>query len=276
MKNTNESVLVSVIIPAYNAEKYITHTIESVLAQTHQALEVIVVDDCSTDRTVEVLTQYSVNSRIRVICLEQNSGGPAHPRNIGVKAASGEYVAFLDADDLWESTKIEKQVHACKMLGYNFVSCASVSIDANGNAINESMVDTVLNRLVARERFGCLLLKNFIVNSSVLISKELLSAYQFDDDPLIVAIEDWYLWLGLFLDKKTKYTYMNRKMVQYRIRSNSIVQRDQRQLNFLRRSYCLGKLQRTYPAVNGRLAMKAVLLLRAAKMCLMKWQALDG
>jgi glycosyltransferase involved in cell wall biosynthesis len=89
---------ISVIIPAYNAEKYIGEAIESALAQTRPAQEILVVDDASADRTVEIARSYG--KRIKVIVNELNSG-PGHSRNAGVAASTGDYLAFLDADDKW-------------------------------------------------------------------------------------------------------------------------------------------------------------------------------
>lgn len=89
---------ISVIIPAYNAEKYIGEAIESALAQTRAAQEVIVVDDASTDRTVEIARSFG--ARLQVLVYEVNTG-PGHSRNIGVAHSTGEYLSFLDADDRW-------------------------------------------------------------------------------------------------------------------------------------------------------------------------------
>ena len=95
--------LVSVIIPTYNSAGYIEEALESVFEQTLQDFEIIVVDDGSTDGTGEVLRKYG--DRIRYIYQENN--GPASARNGGIRVARGEYIAFLDADDLWVSTKLE-------------------------------------------------------------------------------------------------------------------------------------------------------------------------
>ena len=97
---------VSVVIPAYNAANFIRDTVDSALAQTHRDLEVIVVNDGSTDDTLNRLQPYG--SRIRVLDLA--NGGVARARNTGVKEATGSWIAFLDADDLWRPEKIERQL----------------------------------------------------------------------------------------------------------------------------------------------------------------------
>ena len=104
-----QNPLVSVIIPVYNYDRYLGEAIESVLGQTYQHLEVIVVDDGSTDRSSEVAKSFA--SRGVKYCHQVNAGiGPA--RNKGVELAQGEFIAFLDADDRWPLEKIERQLHA--------------------------------------------------------------------------------------------------------------------------------------------------------------------
>lgn len=101
--------LVSVIIPAYNAEIFIARTLTSVLNQTYRHLEVLVVDDGSTDRTADIVRQFA-SEDARIVLYQQSNAGVAAARNYGIKNASGEFIAPLDADDLWHKTNIEKQV----------------------------------------------------------------------------------------------------------------------------------------------------------------------
>lgn len=106
-----KEALVSVVVPAYNAEEYLARTLYSVVEQTHQNFEIIVVDDGSTDDTNLVATSFISNSaKVRVIRVP--NGGVASARNVGLQAARGEFVAFLDADDLWHPRKLELQVEA--------------------------------------------------------------------------------------------------------------------------------------------------------------------
>lgn len=102
--------MISIITPAYNAENYICKTIESVQEQTYKDWELIIVDDCSTDYTCVLAKEYAANdSRIKVIKAPQN-GGVANARNIGLENATGDYIAFVDSDDLWKPDKLEKQL----------------------------------------------------------------------------------------------------------------------------------------------------------------------
>ncbi|MGA1871247.1 MAG: glycosyltransferase family 2 protein [bacterium] len=104
----NEEIFVSVIIPTYNRAKLLDEAIKSVLEQTYKNFEIIVVDDCSTDNTEEIVKKIK-DTRIRYIRHEENHGGSA-ARNTGIKAAKGDYIAFHDSDDLWLPQKLEKQV----------------------------------------------------------------------------------------------------------------------------------------------------------------------
>lgn len=102
--------LISVITPAYNAERFIGETIESVLQQTYKNWEMIIVDDCSTDATVEIVQQYvEQDERVRLIQLKENSGS-AIARNTAMDHAKGDFFAFLDSDDLWYPEKLDKQL----------------------------------------------------------------------------------------------------------------------------------------------------------------------
>jgi len=96
---------ISCIVPVYNGEKYLAETLDSILAQTHQPMEVIVADDGSTDQTADVVKRYN-----QIRYLKQSNAGPAAARNLGLSAATGDFVAFLDADDLWHPQKLERQM----------------------------------------------------------------------------------------------------------------------------------------------------------------------
>ena len=100
------SLLVSCIIPVFNGERYLREAIDSVLAQTHRSLEIIIVDDGSADGTRAVVANYGD----QVLYLWQSNAGPAAARNLGLSVATGEFVAFLDADDLWHAEKLELQM----------------------------------------------------------------------------------------------------------------------------------------------------------------------
>lgn len=110
--------LVSIVMPSYNTGLYIKDSIESVLAQTHSDWELIIVDDCSTDNSVEVIESYG-DPRIRLLRNEKNSGA-AVSRNYALREARGRWIAFLDSDDTWAPEKLEKQLAFMKENGYAF------------------------------------------------------------------------------------------------------------------------------------------------------------
>ena len=101
--------LVSIVMPSYNTGRFIKETIDSVLAQSYTMWELIIVDDCSTDNTDDVVSQYLADERIRYIKNDTNSGA-AVSRNRALREAKGKWIAFLDSDDLWEADKIQKQI----------------------------------------------------------------------------------------------------------------------------------------------------------------------
>jgi teichuronic acid biosynthesis glycosyltransferase TuaG len=112
--------MVSVITPAHNSSEHIAETMMSVLAQTHPEWEMIVVDDCSTDHTGELVQEFSQHDpRIRLIELKDHLG-PAEARNKAIRAASGRYIAFLDSDDLWHPHKLERQINFMQQNGWAF------------------------------------------------------------------------------------------------------------------------------------------------------------
>lgn len=128
---SREADLVSIIMPSYNTAPYIKETIQSVLDQTYTNWELIIVDDCSTDNTEEVLATIN-NSRIRYFKNEKNSGA-AVSRNKALREAKGQWIAFLDSDDLWMPEKLEKQINFMKKNGYSFSYTNYEEIDVDGN-----------------------------------------------------------------------------------------------------------------------------------------------
>ena len=122
--------MVSIIMPSYNTAKFISSTIKSVLAQTYTNWELIIVDDCSTDNTDEVVEPFLSDSRICYIKNEKNSGA-AVSRNRALREAKGKWIAFLDSDDLWLQEKLEKQIEFMKKNDCHFSYTNYIEIDEN-------------------------------------------------------------------------------------------------------------------------------------------------
>lgn len=181
---------ISVVMPAYNAAKTIGRAIESVLEQTYGCLELIVIDDCSTDGSLEIARTYAErDERIRILRHEINEGVSA-ARNRGVNAAQYSWIAFLDSDDYWLPTKLEAQMCAVSK-NENCALCftASAFIDSKGHSS-----DYVL-QVPERVTYARLLSQNIISCSSVLARREDLLAHPMACNPMIH--EDYAVWLSL-------------------------------------------------------------------------------
>ncbi len=127
--------LVSVVIPLYNKEAYILETLESVVNQTYKNLECIIVDDGSTDRSVEIANNFISNNKLTWSLISQVNSGQTKARNRGINQARGEYIAFLDSDDLWPTDKIELQVEAIEKNPNSVLVLSSYAIFSEGNSI---------------------------------------------------------------------------------------------------------------------------------------------
>ena len=202
--------LVSIITPTYNCAKFIGETIESVLKQTYTNWEMIIVDDASTDNTEEIVNKYD-DKRIKYIKLEQNSG-PDIARNRAIDEATGKYMAFLDSDDLWDVTKLEKQIKFMQENNYNFTATNYEQMDEEGNKINKII------KCKEKLDYNSMLLNNPVGNSTVVLDVENIGKVKV---PNIKKRNDYALWLQIL--KKEKYIYgMPEVLMQYRIRQNSV------------------------------------------------------
>ena len=151
--------LISIVTPVYNAQNYIEQTIQSVLNQTYTNWEMIIVDDISNDRTIEIIEEYVKNdSRIHLFQLPEK-GGASMARNMAIREAKGQYIAFLDADDLWKEDKLEKQVNFMKETGYAFTYHNYDLIDENGQNLHTRRLAPEkidLHRALVGCSIGCL------------------------------------------------------------------------------------------------------------------------
>lgn len=220
----NIQPLISVVIPIYNGQSFIEETINSVINQTYTNWEIIVVNNCSTDSSVLIVEKIQ-NSQIKIINLTNNSGGPAKPRNIGVENSKGEYIAFLDADDIWIEDKLEAQLKAMQDGGYNFSSTSASLIDAHSKDLDSKYRLLTFFKKRNSKKSVCDLIKNrFIATSSVLVEKKLLIPFSEDKD--LVSVEDMYVWLRLLNNPIVEYIYIDNRSLKYRILSSSTSERD--------------------------------------------------
>ena len=204
--------LVSIIMPAYNAEKYIENAILSILAQTYSNWELLVVDDCSTDSTKKILKKFSkIDSRIKPIYREENSGKPSITKNSAIAYVQGFYVAFLDSDDLWIETKLEKQL--ALIIKDDFALCYTggflIDKDSHimGNFIPKYKDGSIFNNMLLRYEIN---------NQSVLIKREIFR--KFNED--ITIGEDYNLYMHIIYNNKV--CSVKEKLIKYRVHSQSI------------------------------------------------------
>lgn len=186
---------VSVIIGAYNCGDFIEETVNSVVNQTFTDWELIIVDDCSSDDTCDKILKVN-DKRIKLIRLKENSGRPAVPRNIGIKSARGELIAFLDGDDIWLPEKLEKAVNI--MAGSEDIGLTY----ARFKIIRGKTVSPVIlpkpGRYESGRVFRSLYTRSFIACSGVVVRKSiLLQIGFFNTDPEFLALEDTDLWLRI-------------------------------------------------------------------------------
>ena len=207
-----EKPLVSIITPSFNSDKFITETIQSVQNQTHKNWEMIIVDDCSTDDTVSIIEQFVINdNRIRFFQLEKNSGAGI-ARELALSKATGDYISFLDADDLWKPLKLEKQLQFLKEnktpFTFSFYDC----IDEEGKALNKR-VEAPKN-LSYRQLFFC----NYVGNLTGIYDVNYFGKIAISSTR---KCQDWMVWLTI-LKKIRNAKSVPESLAFYRIRNNSL------------------------------------------------------
>lgn len=220
--------LVSVIIPMYNAEKYIQETLTSLKNQSYENYEVIIVDNASTDNSVSVAQKMSFCFKsFRIVKSEVNSGGPAQPRNIGVNKASGEFIAFLDSDDLWHKDKLFNQIKLMIEKDYNFTCTSRILVDEYSNQF-ERIVDKILPGKTGSYSILSLIRRNNITTSSVVVKHQLLVDFPFDESNAVACVEDYLLWLNLLNLNQCNFHHLKEPLVYYRLFKQSLSQQDGR------------------------------------------------
>lgn len=198
---------VSIIMPAYNAEKLISDSIESVLSQTYTNFELLVIDDCSKDQTIDIVEQFiEKDSRIKLIKKGKNQG-VAFARNSGIDIAQGDFIAFLDSDDLWCESKLEKQV---KLLNEN------IDVDITYTEyfrFNDKDFSQKVSIPIGYTDYRFLLKGDFIANSSAF--------YRFqkfrDIRQKKIGAEDYLFWLEIFNHENVKGLGINEPLMYYRV-----------------------------------------------------------
>ncbi|NIF83324.1 glycosyltransferase family 2 protein [Comamonas sp. Tr-654] len=200
--------LVSVITPAFNSENYINEAIDSVLSQTYKEIELIVVDDCSSDRTQSIVEEYiRLDDRVKYIRMQSNCG-VAEARNNGIRLARGRFIAFLDSDDIWYPEKIERQVKFMQEKSVSLTFCAYEKINEHGVVFGEVSVPAKVgySQLLKTCVIGCL--------TAMYDVNKLGKVYM----PLNTRREDFATWLSIL--KKIDYAFGSQEVLaKYRVYS---------------------------------------------------------
>lgn len=195
--------LITVVMPNYNGQHFVEQAIDSVLAQTYKNFELLIVDDCSKDDSLQLIRYKEQNDkRIRVIALGQNTG-VANARNVGIQEAKGKYIALLDNDDLWTEDKLERQL-AIAEKGADIVYCSYDFIDEQNNEIKKPFIvpiQTNFNKMLASSVISC---------STSFIKTELMQAHPFK---LNFYHEDYVLWMELL--KTCPIAYGDEKVLMH-------------------------------------------------------------
>jgi glycosyltransferase involved in cell wall biosynthesis len=208
----SDKPLISVVIPVFNLEAYIGEAVDSVLNQTCQDFEIIMIDDGSTDRSPEIISRYQQENpeRVRAIFLEHS--GAAAARNAGIDAARGQWVAFLDGDDVWQPTKLAEQLKSANADPQcNFVACA---VEIHGQKQRFRAIPThSFDFKVELLRRGC-----FITLSTAMIRRDLLASIRFDEKLEGAQDIDFFLRLA----DSVHLGIIHTPLVFYRLRKDAI------------------------------------------------------
>ena len=204
--------LVSILMPAFNAEKYIGEAIISIQNQTFANWELIIVDDCSTDATVKIVQAASAkDTRILLKQLPQNSG-TGIARNLALSVSNGRYIAFLDADDLWRNDKLQKQLDFLQTNNFGFCFSYYDLITAEGTETGTQI--TAPNTLSFSNMFAC----NWIGNLTAIYDSEMVGKLTIDSSR---KRQDWILWLKIL--KKVPFAYaIPESLAYYRVGNQSV------------------------------------------------------
>lgn len=234
--------LISIITPVYNSDKYIIDTINSVLSQTYQNWQLILVDDGSRDASIKIIDEFrSKDSRIEVIKNPQNIG-PARSRNKGIERATGDYIAFLDSDDIWLPEFLETMISFSVANDYDFVFSSYKRTDENLNPLYKDFI------VPEKVNYDSLLKTCPISCLTALINISSIGKYYMPD---IDKRQDYGLWLSILKDVEYAYGF-TKPLAIYRIRKGSVsrnkfkamlyvwrIYRDVEKLNFFYSLYLL-------------------------------------
>lgn len=198
--------LVTVVMPVYNAEKFLAKAIESVLCQTYRNVELLVIDDCSTDGSLHIAQSYEAKDRRVCVLQNEKNINVAKTRNYGIQKAQGDFIALLDSDDVWEPQKLELQMELLERENAGIAYCSYDFIDESGKSILKPFLvpkETNFNKMLYGNDIGC---------STVLIRADMFKKHLFHPD---CYHEDYALWMEMLKDN-VKAVGLTEVYVHYR------------------------------------------------------------
>ncbi|MBE5747094.1 MAG: glycosyltransferase family 2 protein [Clostridiales bacterium] len=203
---------VSVIIPVYNAGKFLDRTLNSIFAQTYKNVEIVLVDDCSKDNSAEIIKKYQETHPEIVYHLQETNQGAAVARNTALELAKGRYVAFLDSDDMWYPDKLEKQLALMKEKDAAFCFAAIEMVNNDDEVVKKK------RKVKEKINYRFLLHNTMIATSSVVVDREKKGDFRM---PLRRGGQDYATWLMLMRDGTVAYG-INEALVKYRVGNKSL------------------------------------------------------
>jgi teichuronic acid biosynthesis glycosyltransferase TuaG len=199
--------LVSVVMPMYNSERFILDSVKSILSQTHRELELLIVNDCSTDGSLKNIGSIS-DERIKIFSNDRQLG-ISRARNVGIEKSLGRYIAFCDSDDIWHPEKLSLQLHHMHKTGSHVSHTNAIIISQNGGNIGKRIFPEMIN-------FNKLIIRNYILNSSGIYDAVIIGKiYQKD-----LRHEDYYMWLEI-LSRSFQSIGVNECLVSYRVHDSN-------------------------------------------------------
>ena len=222
----NKNIFFSIVVPTFNSKKYIYETLESIDAQTYTNFEVIISDDGSIDETVKIIqTFFKINLNLNYKIILNKHLGPGNARNQGIKKSSGDWIAFLDSDDIWD----EKKLEICSLkinenINYNFIPSSIIHMDKIGKIVDPSIF------IKSNNLFHSLYRQNSLSTSAVIIKKRLLMETDLFNCNLLSA-QDYDLWLKIALLENCNIGFIKQPLTTYRTSNSNISSNIKRRLD---------------------------------------------
>ena len=220
---------IDIILPNYNSSKFLKQTLKSILAQTYKNWRLIIIDDCSDYKTIDILKKYIKDQRIKIFWLKKNKGA-GFCRNYAIKKTKSPYIAFIDSDDIWEKTKLEKQINFMTQNNYLFTYTYYETFGEKKKIISPPL----------KFNFSDFIHNTSIATSTMMVKRSEIKNIKFTNTKIC---EDYFFKCKLL--KKVNYAFcLNKFLTKYRIRKNSL------QSNIFRNFFWIWKINKDYNKLN--------------------------